>query len=85
MTVKTNQGKRIIAHLLAYGTITAREAMTELGIMRLASRIHDLVKLGVPVKGETVEVVNRFGETVRVKEYSLSGPIPDELSWLVEV
>ena len=47
------QNERIIRHLTDYGSITSKEAMIEYGIMRLASRINDLRKLGYPIVGET--------------------------------
>ena len=36
------QCERIVEYIKQNGSITAREAMTDLGIMRLASRIADL-------------------------------------------
>lgn len=38
------QTEKIMNHLQVCGTITAGEALTEYGIMRLASRISDLKK-----------------------------------------
>jgi hypothetical protein len=43
--------------------------MNTLGIARLASRIYDLKCMGIDVKSATIEVKNRWGESVRVKQY----------------
>lgn len=53
------------------GSITSAEAITEYGIYRLASRISDLKKAGVPIKKETVSGRNRYGEKIHFKRYSL--------------
>lgn len=65
------QCERILNYLEIAGTITAFEAMTELGIMRLASRINDLRKAGHLINSRMRDVTNRWGETCRVAEYSL--------------
>lgn len=54
-----------------YGSITPLEAMRDLGVYRLASRVADLKRLGYLVASEWVEVVNRWGEKTRVKSYHL--------------
>lgn len=65
------QNKRILDYLDQYGSITQYEAFFDLGIMRLASRISDLRRKGYPIASEMVGVKNRFGETCRVKKYTL--------------
>ena len=65
------QNERILRHLNDYGSITSLEAMTEYGIMRLASRINDLHKLGYPIVCETETGKNRYGETTRYARYRL--------------
>ena len=65
------QCEKILRHLTVNGTITAGEALSEYGIMRLASRISDLKKSGVPVRKRMVKAKNRFDETVCFAEYSL--------------
>lgn len=54
-----------------YGSITSMEAMSEYGIMRLASRVSDLKRLGVPIISETVTGRNRYGEMTRYARYRL--------------
>lgn len=65
------QTERILRHLNDYGSITSREAMTEYGIMRLASRICDLKKQGVPIASRTETAPNRYGEKTTFSVYSL--------------
>ena len=68
---KPNQNQKILDYLEKHGTITAKQADENLGIMRLASRISDLKKLGYVFESEMVVVKNRHGEICRVKRYSL--------------
>lgn len=65
------QCERIIKWLADFKTITTAEAMLELGIYRLASRINDLKRRGYIIRKETVKGKNRYGETVRFAQYSL--------------
>ena len=53
------------------GSITQFEALTEISVMRLASRISDLRKMGWPIESQMVTVSNQYGEKCRVKRYSL--------------
>lgn len=62
---------RILEYLHQHGGITQYEALLELGIMRLASRMSELKKRGYPVEWEWVKVSNRYGEACRVKRYKL--------------
>ena len=65
------QNDRVYEYLTEHGTITSLEAITELGVTRLASRINDLKRMGHNITGQMITVKNRFGENVRVKEYKL--------------
>ena len=65
------QCELIQRHLEDYGSITSLEAMQEYGIMRLASRISDLKKLGFPIKKEMVSGENRYGEPTSYAQYSI--------------
>lgn len=65
------QCEMILQHLEQCGSITAIEAMNKYGIARLASRISDLKKSGVPIRKRMVKAKNRFDETVCFAEYSL--------------
>lgn len=70
---KPTQNQRIIDYINEFGSITQIQALADLGVMRLASRISDLKRLGYPVESEMVAVVNRYGEECRVKRYKLGG------------
>lgn len=65
------QNERIYRHLIDYGSINPIEALNEYGIMRLASRISDLKKDGVPIQKSMVAHVNRYGEKVHYARYTL--------------
>lgn len=68
---KTTQAQRVLDYIDEFGSITQIEALKDLGVMRLASRISDLKKQGYPIKGDVVAVKNRYGENCYVKRYSL--------------
>ena len=70
--MKTTQAQRVLDYIDEFGSITQFEALRDLGVMRLASRISDLKKLGYPIKSETVAVKNRFDEDCYIKKYSLA-------------
>lgn len=65
------QSDRILRHLEIFGSITSLEAMRDYGIMRLASRVSDLKKDGLPVRTEFVRGKNRFGEPTCYARYHL--------------
>lgn len=65
------QCERILRHLNDYGSITSLEAMTEYGIMRLASRVSDLRGLGYPIEREFETAKNRYGENVSYCRYRM--------------
>ena len=64
---------QIIRHMEECGSITSLEAMQEYGIMRLASRITDLKKAGIPIHRDMITQKNRYGETVTFARYSIGG------------
>lgn len=69
---KATQAERVLAYIEEFGSITQYEALKDLGVMRLASRISDLKKQGVPIRGEIISVKNRFNEDCYIKRYSLA-------------
>ena len=66
------QCEMILQHMEEHGTITSWEAMQEYGIMRLASRITDIKKAGIPIRREMVSQKNRYGDTVTFARYSIA-------------
>lgn len=70
---KATQAQRVLDYIDTFGSITQLEALKDLGVMRLASRISDLKKQGYPIQSETITVQNRFQEDCYIKRYSLRG------------
>lgn len=70
---KPTQAQRVLEYIEEFGSITQHEAMIDLGIMRLASRISELKEDGYTITGEMVKVKNRFGESCYIKRYSMGG------------
>lgn len=68
-----SQAERVLQYLEDGNTITTLNAFKELGITRLAARVHELKRDGHNVKKNTISVTNRFDERCAVAEYYLGG------------
>ena len=68
---KSTQTERVLDYIEEFGSITQLDALRDLGVMRLASRVSDLKRKGYPIESESVPVTNRYGETCYIKRYSL--------------
>ena len=68
---KQNQTKKILEYIEEHGSITAREAMNVLGIMRLSARISELKAEGIPIVTILRHKVNDDGSYTRWAEYSM--------------
>ena len=66
-----SQETRLLDYLAINQTITSMEALSELGIFRLASRVSNLKKQGYKITSRMVPVTNRYGEKCHVSEYSM--------------
>lgn len=66
------QNQRIIDYMMEFGSITQLQALRDLGVMRLASRISDLRKGGWAIESVTETIMNRYGEPCRIKRYYLN-------------
>ena len=66
------QVQRIIQYMNDFGSISTMEAFTELGITRLASRIHEIRKMGIGIETETVKARNRYDEPVHFNRYRIA-------------
>lgn len=64
------QNERVLAYIDQFGSITTLEAVRDLGVLRLASRINDITRSGVKIKRETIAVKNRYDEQTYVTRYS---------------
>ena len=71
--MKVTQSQRVLDYIEEFGSITQREALRDLGVMRLASRISDLRRQGVPIASTVETVKNRFDEKTYIKRYRLAG------------
>lgn len=74
---KATQAERVLDYITEFGSITQIEALKDLGVMRLASRISDLKKLGYPIVSNVEAVKNRYGENCYIKRYSLPEGVSD--------
>lgn len=68
---KPTQNERILQYMNDFGSITQMDALQDLGVMRLASRISDLRRLGYPIISKVEAVKNRYGEKCYIKRYSM--------------
>lgn len=68
---RPTQNERILSYINQFGSITQLDALQDLGVMRLASRISDLRSLGYPIISTVEPVKNRYGEKCHIKRYSL--------------
>ena len=73
MNSNPTQCQRILDYMHDHGSITQLEALKDLGVFRLASRISELRDKGCDIESEMIVVVNRYGEKCRVKRYYLKG------------
>ena len=64
------QCERILKYMDDFGSITAAEAMVDLGVMRLAARIFDIAsRMGIEIIREKVKGFNRYGEPIVFMRY----------------
>lgn len=68
-----NQCELIVRYIREHGSITTHEAFFDLGVSRLASRIHDLTEAGYSFKKESVRVRTRYGDITTVTRYRFKG------------
>lgn len=70
---RPTQTQRVLDYMHDFGSITSLEAIVDLGVHRLASRVSELKKMGYPIVSEYVPVKNRYGEPCHVKRYWVEG------------
>ena len=67
---RSNQIKRILKYLETHDGITQYEAIKNISVMRLASRICDMEqKLGMRIDRKWISGTNKYGEKYRAKKY----------------
>ena len=65
------QKEKVVKYITDFGSISPLEAFSDLGIMRLASRVTDLKKDGVKIVKSMEKSKNRYGKTVHYARYRL--------------
>ncbi len=72
---RPTQCERLIEYMERHPVdgVTQIDALNELGILRLASRISELRSDGYVIEKEMISVKNRFGEKCSVARYRLVG------------
>lgn len=68
---RPTQVQRIHKYMNDFGSITQFEAMRDLGVMRLASRISEMRKDGFDIVCRMETTRNRYGDKCHIKRYSL--------------
>ena len=65
------QVDKIYKYMKDFGSITQLDAIRDLGVMRLASRISEMRMSGIAIKKEMETGKNRYGEATHYARYSL--------------
>lgn len=66
-----SQKARLLEYLQAGNTLRRLDAWNELGILEAPARISELRAQGIEIKTEMITVKNRFGENVKIAEWSM--------------
>lgn len=67
---RPTQAQMVIDYIREFGSITPLDALRDLGVMRLASRISELKKNGYAIESKPETVLNRWGKKTKVARYS---------------
>ena len=62
--------ERVLSYIMEFGSITTKQAFTDLGCTRLSEYIRQL-RLEYNIADEWVSTINRYGEKVQYKKYWL--------------
>lgn len=65
------QCERILKYMEDFGSISTAQAVNDLGCYRLASRIHDIKRMGIEIVSETKTGKNRYGEKTHYSVYRM--------------
>ena len=69
--MKSTQCYKVLEYMRQFGSITQIQALSDIGCMRLASRISDLRHQGYPIGRRIKTGKNRYGESVSFADYYL--------------
>lgn len=67
----TKREQRVFDYMTDFGSITSLQSFVDLGETRLSGCIFQLRKKGIPINTRFKDVENRYGESRRIKEYSI--------------
>ena len=67
-----NQRQRVIEYINEFGSITALEAVRDLGILQLSARLVELEQRGYRFNKKQESSLNRYGEKVYYTRYSIA-------------
>ena len=68
---RPTQTNRVLQYMKDFGSITQWDALRDLGVMRLASRVSELRKNGVNIESDFITIKNGYGEKCNIKRYYL--------------
>lgn len=66
-----SQHDRILRYIKTFGSITPMDAFQDLGITKLATRVSEMIRDGIPIEKTPEKSKNRFGDPVSYVRYSL--------------
>ena len=66
-----NQEQRILKYIEDHGSITALDAMRDIGVMRLSSRISEMRRKGINIQKRKEQTETRYGERYNIVRYWL--------------
>ena len=69
--MKNTQHAQIMEYMMRFGSISPMEAFADLGITKLATRISEMRKDGVPIGKKMEKNKNRFGKDIKYMRYWL--------------
>lgn len=68
---RKTQNERVLDYMREFGSITQADAYADLGVTRLASRVHDLRECGERISATYETKRNRWGDAVTYVRYAL--------------
>ena len=66
------QRDRIVEYINEFGSITALEAVRDLGVLQLSARLVELERQGYRFEKKSETSKNRYGENVHYTRYSIA-------------
>lgn len=69
---RITQKERILEYIDKYGSISALEAVRDLGVLQLSARLVEMEKDGIVFHKEQESALNRFGERIYYTRYSIA-------------